>query len=228
MFKTVNSFVAEDISRNKFLQYHILKDSKIGNIIPKATMVGLGTENRYELEDIMDGYDSFVVKPVLGTCGRGIRFLTKDELRERYLNNPLSIKDFIFFAFRNEKTVEALIKMEDFGFEYGVSIVQPFIDSRRDEHYSSIRAIVCNGEFIDAYQRLSLSPRVNLSQDAKAVSYEYDRDFINLCEKVIQVFEEKVSEFDNSYKKSIYQKYLHPSSEDPLMILISYMKNIML
>ena len=217
----VNPIVAEDISGNKFLQYLLLNNSEIAETQIKSSLVGLGATNEEELKKLVANYDTFVVKPVLGYCGKGIKFLSQEEVVEKYKNSrgpvdyvsPLrSILTIDRKLFRI-KYIEDLIEEGDFSFESGVSIIQPFIDSKKGNYegstYSVIRAIVCNGKFVDAYQRVSSNPRVNLSQDATPVSFDYDDEFARFCEKTIEVFESRAGEYDfDSYKKILYQKYI--------------------
>jgi len=218
---SVNPLIAEGISRNKFLQYLVLRDSEIAQTVIDSSLVGLGATNEEELEKMISNYDSFVVKPVLGLCGRGVKFLTKKEANEKYnySRGPLDYVGPFEFLFESNKKnprvkyIEDLIDQNDFSFEPGVSIIQPFIDSRKvydgEEVYSVIRAIICNGTFVDAYLRVSKNPRVNLSQDAKAISFDYDSDFAGFCEKVIEVFEGLAQEYTfDSYKSILYQKYI--------------------
>lgn len=218
---TVNPVVAESISRNKFLQYLLLDNSEISETIPKSSLVGLGATNEDELGEMVSNYDHFVVKPILGSCGRGIRFLTKDEVDKKYIHSrgPLDyigpLESLLAMDGKSPriKYIEDLIEQGDFSFEPGVSIIQPFIDSKQvdegRETYSVVRAIVCNGKFVDAYQRTNSNPRVNLSQGAIAASFNYDDDFVGFCEKAIEVFEGRAKEYSpDSYKKILYQRYI--------------------
>ena len=217
----INSYVAEEITRNKFLQYRLLKNSEVNkNIIP-SSLVGLGATNEVELSELISDYDNFVVKPILGSCGKGIQIITKKEIEKRYKysRGPLdhvSIYESIL-AMEGKapkiKYLEDMINKEDFSFELGVSIVQPFIDSRKTlddkRNYSVVRAIVCNGNFVDAYLRISKNPRVNLSRDAKPIHFNYDSNFINFCEKVIKIFEERSQNYSSSsFRKILYNDYL--------------------
>lgn len=218
---TVNPVVAEAISRNKFLQYLLLVDSEISGTVIQSSLLGLGATNEDELDGMVSHHDSFVVKPVLGSCGRGVKFLDKDEVVEkyRYSRGPINYVSLMesLSTMKSKspriKYIEDLIEEGDFSFEYGVSIIQPFVDSREvdegEENYSSIRAIVCNGKFVDAYKRTSPNPRVNLSQGAKAIPFDYDDDFVHFCEKTVEVFEGGAGEYPlDSYKKMLYQRYI--------------------
>lgn len=214
---TVNPFVAEAISRNKFLQYLLLANSTISDTLIKSSLVGLGAANQQELEKMLLKNDTFVVKPILGSCGRGIKFLTKEEVEQKYMNsrgpidsvNPLEPVLALIGKKSKIKYIEDLISEENYSFEPGVSIIQPFIDSKHRGAYSVIRAILCNGKFVDAYKRMSSDKRVNLSQNARASSFEYDGDFTSFCEKTVKVFENKSKEyFVNDYKRKLYGMYI--------------------
>ena len=217
---SINPIVTEAIAENKFLQYLLLNNSEIAGIVPESSLVGLGATDEEGLEKLISNSDNFVVKPILGCCGKGVRFLTKDAVIEKYQNSRgpvdyMSLSEaFKVIRGKHLKRVyfEDLIEQEDFSFENGVAIIQPFIDSRQADDpltYSVIRAIVCNGKFIDAYKRVSSNPRVNLSQDAIGVSFNYDEDFAEFCENIIEVFERKTQEYSfDSYQKILYQQYI--------------------
>ena len=104
--------------------------------------------------------------------------------------------------------LEDYIEANNFCFELGLSIIQPFIDSiDENQEYSVIRAIVCCGEFVDAYKRVSKNPRVNLSQDAKAEKCK--DDVADFCVKVIKVFEEQAFKYQpDTFRKEIYNSYI--------------------
>ena len=136
----------------------------------------------------------------------------------RFLQNSRGPIDYInpldaFLSVKKSskiKYIEDLVEQNDYSFELGISIIQPFIDSKQKGVYSAIRAIVCNGKFVDAYQRISSNQKVNLSQDATAISFDYEGDFVRFCEKTVKVFEEKSNEHPmDSYKKTLYQKYMN-------------------
>ena len=104
------------------------------------------------------------------------------------------------------------VNLRDYYFEDRVWIVQPFIDTLDlvddQEMYSSVRAIVCDGKFIDAYMRTNFIPVVNYAKGAD--SHKFERDgFSELCEKIVLAFEtecEKYSEDD--FKHELYTKSL--------------------
>ena len=214
----VNNFVAEEITRDKFLQYVLLRESEISeNLIP-STFVGLGITHKGGLIGLM-GHEKFVRKPILGMQGRGVRFLNRNLVMALYDPDGPKIQYVDRNIFGKElgkkngrpEYLEDMIDAGNFAFELGISIVQPFLESRRtnEEFYSSIRAVVCNGKFVDAYKRVSTNPRVNLSQDAEAVEFNFDSSFAEFCENVVRVFEEKSSEQNpNSFRKDLYQRYM--------------------
>ncbi|MBI4116529.1 hypothetical protein HY449_02175 [Candidatus Pacearchaeota archaeon] len=183
--------------------------------------MGLGITDEKKLEEMLSQYENFVVKPIRGLQGRGVRFLSRQEVMDKYKSD----KSFSFYGLnllldnlslgkpkrKHVPSVEEMVCDGDFSFEDGISQFQPFVESRKNGfgEYSSIRAIVCNGKFVDAYMRTSVNPRVNLSQDAKAVSFYYDSNFPEFCENIAGVFETKVKEQDSeNFKRDIYQKYL--------------------
>jgi hypothetical protein len=217
----VNPVIAEAITKNKFLQYLLMFDvPEVADRIVKSSLVGLGATNENELEEMLENGEHFVVKPILGICGKGVRVLTKDEVSDeyRYSRGPTEYVNFLegLLKIKTSKIeyIEDLIKKKDFSFEQGVSIIQPFIDSLENNEYAVIRAIVCNGKFVDAYERRSLNPRVNLSQDARAVAFDYDDEFARFCEETVEVFERKASEYQTySFQRELYQKYIDARGE---------------
>ncbi|MEK6760611.1 MAG: hypothetical protein AABX93_01675 [Nanoarchaeota archaeon] len=212
----VNDFLSQEITLNKFLQYMLLKDSEISeNVIP-SMLVGLGTADNNSLVK-MASSGGFVRKPILGSQGRGIKFLTQEEAILFYQNtggpiygNPRSR----FFGTKTdvETYLEDLVAEKDWTFEYGLSLLQPFVESKTkidgEEKYSFLRAIVCNGEFVDAYRSTSKNKGVNYSEDEKTIPFNYDSNFANFCQNVVKVFEEKSQELDiNSFRENLYMEY---------------------
>lgn len=216
----VNPYVTEAITKNKFLQYLILRETSLSQVLPRTTLVGLGYVNDAEIEEMMEKYDFFVQKPLLGDRGRGVVALNqRDVHRFKYLNGPTShqsLGDTLKYVFFNWKTptnfLEDLIDQKDFSFETVIAIIQPFIDSSQEidgqQGYSSIRAIVCNGTFVDAYERYSPEKRVNLSQGAKARAYESD-GLAKFCEYVTATFERECAALHpDTFKQQLYSAYL--------------------
>jgi glutathione synthase/RimK-type ligase-like ATP-grasp enzyme len=202
---TVNPLVAEDLTHNKYFQYVLLADSGVNMV--ESALVGLGATDEQKLDEMISKHNSFVVKPILGCCGLGVRFISKNEAA-RYRNTKGPTDEVSFMQLIYPKTImyiEDLVEKSDFSFEAGVSVIQPFIEP--ETKYSAIRAIVCNGKFVDAYKKISDSPRVNLSQGAKAVAI--DCDVSEYCENIVNVFESKANEYDfETYKKKLYFKHI--------------------
>lgn len=219
---TVNPIVTEEITRNKFLQYLLLKDSSYSEAMPESTLVGLGATDEDELNRMLFEYDAFVAKPILGNCGRGVRFLNREEVERKYRfsrgpTRDLDMSDALLSLLKKEaKTIyiEDFIREGNFSFEAGVSILQPFIDSQEQGEYSIVRAIVCNGKFVDAYQRKSHNLNVNLSQDATAHSFDYDADFVHFCESLVEEFEFHSQRLPlQTFRKDLYQRFLNQRGE---------------
>ncbi|HYD03148.1 MAG TPA: hypothetical protein VEC16_02510 [Alphaproteobacteria bacterium] len=229
---TVNSFVAEEFASNKFLQYELLKDTEIGKDIPHSALVGLGFSNDSDIEELYEKAEKFVIKPVLGYCGKGVKFIDKKELLRKYYDargsagidsKVFDLKFQVyymvppyswilkFYNTQNAKTtyIEDFVDKNDFSFESALAVAQPFVDSRINRKYSSIRAIICNGKFVDAYKRVSKNPKVNLAQGAGAEKFHYDEQFSEYCEKVIRIFESKASEYTpENHQKFFYDMYV--------------------
>lgn len=163
--------------------------------------------------------DLFVQKPLLGKCGQGVQFVDMKEVqRFKYRNGPVYYQPFlpsikeIFFGLKSSLYFEDLIDEGDFSFEEAMGIVQPFINSHQkiegQDCYSSIRAIVCNGKFVDAYERYSPEKRVNLSQGAKARAYEAD-GLAEFCEYVVKNYEQECASLNpETFKQQLYSSYL--------------------
>ena len=214
---TVNPLVAEGITGNKFLQYLLLCDAAISGALLTSSLVGLGATHEEELEKMLSQHQTFVVKPILGFCGKGIEFLSKDEVHKKYGRSrgpidevrPIDAMIAIRMGSSQNIYIEDLIDVNNYSFEPAVSIIQPFVDSRQNGEYSVIRAIVCNGKFVDAYERRSPNRRVNLSQDATAHSFDYASDFAHFCEEMVKAFEDKSKEHAmDTYQQTLYQRYI--------------------
>ena len=211
--ETVNSFVAEEITRNKFLQYIALKDTEIGRFLAETTLVGLGTTDKKKLEEILNSSEEVIVKPLSSARGVGFKVLTKEEAEQfKKTRGPVDYADVVDSL--RETTppyVEDLVASHDFSFEYGVSVLQPFIETASVEDmpgsYTSIRAIVCNGKFVDAYIRASTKPRVNLGMGAEAFPID-DSELAEFCEQVVEVFEGECAKLTSAdFQSKLYNKY---------------------
>jgi len=210
---SVNPYITEEITRNKFLQYLLLKDSDISHLLPQSTLVGLGATDRKDLSELLETAESFIVKPIMGSVGRGVQKLTKEEAEDfRYesgaVRNPSFMESLVALGtdISMIEYIEDFIDNEDFSFEYSVSILQPFIEPRGDE-YGVVRAIVCNGEFVDAYERVDSDFRVNLSRGAEAVPFEKD-GFSEVCEHIVNVFETECDIYSDNFRKELYTAYI--------------------
>ena len=214
---TINSFVAEEITRNKFLQYQVIKDSEISEHVIKSTLVGLGITDEVDLEEMLEQDSHFVAKPILGSLGKGIKFMSRDDVLEKYKNTrgpivqPSRLKSLNLLLSDKESDlnyVEDLVQHDIYTFEVALSVLQPFIETSNNSEYSSIRAIVCNGEFVDAYNRVSSSKRVNLSHDANAVEFNYSSEFANLCEKIVDVYQRETEKYNlENFRKELYSQF---------------------
>ena len=77
----INEEIPELVSKNKLFQYLLLKATSFGNYFPLTAPVGLGIEDRTEIIPILKSSNSFILKPLLGSCGRGVRLVDSKELR---------------------------------------------------------------------------------------------------------------------------------------------------
>ena len=217
---SLNPYVAEEITKNKFLQYLVLQKTPLCHVLPATTLVGLGYVYDQELNRLMESHDLFVQKPLLGKCGKGVKIYDQKEAQDFiHLSGPIhneslaNLMCYILFSWKTKPTfLEDLMAKDDFSFEKAVGIIQPFIDSAREidgqECYSSIRAIVCNGKFVDAYERYSPEKRVNLSQGAKARAFERD-GLAEFCEYVTATFERECAALHpDTFKQQLYSAYL--------------------
>ncbi len=209
--KTVNPYVNQELTNNKFLQYWLLKDTELKDNLPRSTLVGLGITDENELYQILESAEKFILKPVLGYCGKGVKLLDKDEAKGfRFTRGPLKDPSILQIVHGTAPYIEDLIHKGNFQFEPGISIIQPFIDSQMKNKgvYGVVRAIVCNGEFVDSYLRASTDFRVNFTRDAKAFKFKGD-GFDEFCENTISIFEEKCSELnEHNFKQELYRQFI--------------------
>ena len=110
-----------------------------------------------------------------------------------------------------QKYLEHFAAEGDFTFEPGMIIVQPFIRStmsvQSENLYLSVRSIICNGQFVDAYARVSPDPVSNLARSALAVPFEHP-EVKTFSEKAIQVYErESTSHSETTFQSQIYGSY---------------------
>lgn len=221
----VNPYLTEAIADNKFFTYQVLKDSSISGIVPKSTLLGLGFTHEEELAELLETSSSFVIKPILGYQGRGIEFILKEIAKKhQHSRGPVDVLDPIrswHVKPENLVYVEDLVKLNFFSFQPGLGVIQPFINSRipigRKESYSSIRAIVCNEQFVDAYRRISPQKKVNLSQGAQASPCPEKNEIASLSEKIVAVFEEECFKYEpDNFRQKLYEQYIQSRGETTL------------
>ncbi len=105
--------------------------------------------------------------------------------------------------------IQKAIKRKDYFFERGLHILQPFVNTRQESNQnSSIRAIVCNGHFVDAYKRTDVKEVVNMSISAKAESFSYDSNFKKMCEQIVNTYINETNKLsNNNFKEKLYSRY---------------------
>ncbi|MDO8628656.1 MAG: hypothetical protein Q7R56_02795 [Nanoarchaeota archaeon] len=207
---TVNSYVAEAIARNKLFTYHLLRHTALAQHLPLTALVGLGTADMAEI-DLLLAYPSFIKKPLRGVQGEGIQLLTRTEM-DNYKTQALEAK---FGFWPTPEPLPDMVNRGFFYFENYIAIIQPFIDTRNfvttqgHAGYGSIRAIVCNRQFVDAYLRVSENPVVNRARGAKAHALHLPQ-LAPFCEEVISTFEERSDDYQpENYQGRLYTEYFH-------------------
>lgn len=213
----VNPYLTEAIAFNKFFTYQVLKDSEVKDMIPRSTLLGLGFTHEKELEDLLESSSQFVIKPILGSMGRGIEMISRKAAQEnRHSRGPADYHASSDIPLKLIPLyVEDSIAEGMFSFEYGLGLIQPFINSQRsiqgEKMYTSIRAIVCNEKFVDAYVRVSTTKKVNLAQGAAAyaVNQKEKAKIASLSEKIVEVFEERCLGYEpENFKRELYKQYI--------------------
>jgi glutathione synthase/RimK-type ligase-like ATP-grasp enzyme len=197
---TINDHVVEVIVRNKFLQFLLLRQTEFAEDLPMTALVGMGAGFPDEISALLNsGDETYVIKPVLGYCGRAVNEISREEVSRLIDGSGYVSKQNVLTEILEELGIhiskgltlrELLSSKKMTHCEAGLRIVQEKIDAQEDDgKFHVVRAIVCLDEFIDAYKRIGSDFRVNLSQGAKAEVFEYDEDFERYCVKVVQSFE---------------------------------------
>jgi len=124
----VNPFVTEEAGHNKFFFYQLMKDSEVKEHIIPSALIGLGFSYEADLEKVLGtDQEQFVIKPIRGSLGKGLHFIPRKRAEE-YLHSRGPISNALLDSMIY---IEDLVKQEDFDFEYGLALLQPFVDSRR-------------------------------------------------------------------------------------------------
>ncbi|HIH11339.1 TPA: hypothetical protein HA241_04060 [Candidatus Woesearchaeota archaeon] len=208
----VNPHIAESVTKNKFYQHRILKRSELRELLPPSALVGLGWVHEPELDALLVEGDDFIIKPLQGKQGEGIKRITSKEIEEfRKVAGPIDSDHLSLTSPKPERYLENCIRESIFSCQTGLALIQPFIDSTKlingETNYTCIRAIVCNGKFIDAYERYGSEPRVNLSRNAQARPFHAD-GFDDLCERTVAIYEEQCAKYDlTQFNAQIWEEY---------------------
>ena len=206
----VNPLVTEEACHNKFFLHQLMKDSEVKEHIIPSALVGLGFSHEVDLEKVLGtNQEEFVIKPIKGSLGKGFRMLSRKRAEEYRHSRGAANSSLTSIPIH----IEDMVEKEDFEFEYGLALLQPFVNGRRTfegaEVYTSIRSIVCNERFVDAYVRASHGQKVNLSQGAKAYPCENKEEIAVLSEKMVTVFEEACVGYDApTFKLELYRQYI--------------------
>lgn len=211
--KLINNLVEESITENKFFQYRLLKD-EVAGVIP-STLVGLGTVHEKELKQMLHQNNKFVIKPILGNCGNGVKKISKanamDYIQQSGTIDHFTILDELASLFLPEyqlETIQEDVKRNNFCFEYGLAVIQPQITSHLYPQFSHVRAIVCNGQFVDAYE--SVGPRLttNRSKGTTQVRGVNHTDLPKYAEMVVKSLEDACNDLElSNYKSKLYTEY---------------------
>lgn len=166
----VNPYAIEKLLNTKLYVHRLLEDSELSQHIPKAVPYGMGLIHDLPLE--ISSVDKVVYKPNSTGGGRGVRIFSPQYLKriinpKRVKKGNERIREF-FDRYCDQKPgwmADIFINNQLNAMELYSYLIQEFIPSkpiRSSEtelgHDSCIRAIVFDGEFIDAYHRLSPIP----------------------------------------------------------------------
>lgn len=147
--------------QNKLYVHHLLSKSSMANSLIPSIPLGCGIETQEQfdafLEDNQD--EIFVLKPITGSRGYGVRMVPRSEIEQERVGMPINNWTSIEHAW-------ARLPIGGLDFlNHGIELLSPYIYSKRvhadttgQDHDGCIRAIVFNGEFIDAYWRLAPEP----------------------------------------------------------------------
>ncbi len=162
-FPVVNPAHHQLVCADKLYQHHVLSKTNIADALVPTMPLGLGIETR-------EGYDAFmqknhddilVLKPARGSRGYGVRMLPRKiiESEEDLIGKPIS---------KLVSIEEAWVKLSPYCLDFlneCIEILSPYVPSKEirsketgKTHDACMRAIVFNGEFIDAYWRLAPEP----------------------------------------------------------------------
>ncbi len=162
-FAVVNPAHHKLVCANKLYVHHLLSKTDVADALVPSMPLGLGIETREQYDAFMREHetDVFVLKPVRGSRGYGVRMVPRAviESEEDLMGRPIS---------KLVSIEEAWAKLPSYCFDFlheGIELLSPYVPSKevRSErtakvHDACMRAIVFNGEFIDAYWRLAPEP----------------------------------------------------------------------
>ena len=148
---TVNPLVAEYWCQNKLLLDEKAKELNIPVPFVKGLIYG---HKDFPIDIPMndENIDRVIIKPNVSAQCKGIEIITKEVLRRRARTWKRPIDDVVF----KDK--------EQTQIRWKAKLCQPFFNAPdKNGYYTSIRSIVHNGTFVDAYARASKSPLVSIT-----------------------------------------------------------------
>ncbi len=187
---TVNPPVAQVVAQNKLFQDRVLRSQGLEDHLLAVAPVGLGFGRKKEVEDVIGDAEQFILKPMNGMQGFGVKLCSLDALDSPIFHHQgPAYHRFPRLLFGSQPVyVEDMIERKDGNFEVGLALVQRYLDTAVEGKHRSIRAIICNGKFVDAYVRVDEDPVVNLSQTARPERFDAG-DLPGFCESVIEKYE---------------------------------------
>lgn len=151
-----------------------------------------------------------MVKPAKGFKGAGVTTFTP-------WFYPRLLKDYLYLKKRGEHissdgakrklSLERMVENKEYEYEEALGIVQPMIGKDKEE-YSAVRSIVCNGEYVDSYERVSDKAVVNFANGAEAREFEEPKGFETFCENAVSDLENSIKKYSDNFKEEIYKEYL--------------------
>jgi len=207
----VNDYEVSEMIKNDFLLSRLLKDTWLEEYFPETAPLVKEAAESGHIVDVARMSETMFIKPAKGYTGIGVETISQgmyNRVLNHYVNLWKAEEDVpLYRSSKKPFRMGEFVENESYEYERALGVIQPMLGTDKEE-YGCVRAIVCNGEYVDSYERVSNSKIVNYTNGAEAREFEEPEGFEEFCEEVVEVLEQGAEELGEEFRETLYRSYL--------------------
>ena len=207
----VNDYEVSEIIGNDFLLSQFLNDTWLDDHFPETAPLVKEASESGHIVDVARMSEKMFLKPAKGFTGLGVETLSKgmyNRVLNHYVNLWKAEEDRpLYRSSKKPFRMREFVEEGSFEYERALGVLQPMVGNDKEE-YGCVRAIVCNGEYVDSYERVSDKSIVNYTNGAEAREFEEPERFEEFCEGVAELLEQGAEDLGEDFREDIYRGYL--------------------